>query len=75
VVSTLLIEGDGILSPYRAMTDVDGPLVSNHFYTKLFDSDQIDVDSVAYALDQAVTALRMSGAPPERWATFIHMGA
>lgn len=42
---------------------------------KLFPSETIDLDSVPYALDHAVTTLRMTGAPPERWATFIHMSA
>jgi hypothetical protein len=57
------------------MRDDDGPFVSKRFYEKLFDSGIIDVDTVAYALDHAVAALRDSGASPERWATFIHMGA
>jgi hypothetical protein len=57
------------------MGDVDGPFVTKHFYKKLFESGTVDVDAVAYALDHAVTELRKSGVPPERWATFIHMGA
>jgi hypothetical protein len=57
------------------MRDDDGPFISKHFYEKLFESGTIDVDTVAYALDHAVAALRDSGASPERWATFVHMGA
>jgi hypothetical protein len=57
------------------MCDEDGPFVAKHFYEKLFEAQTIDADSVAYALDHAVTALRAKGVPPERWATFIHMGA
>jgi hypothetical protein len=57
------------------MHDEDGPFVAKIFYEKLFESETIDLDSIPYALDDAVTALRMKGVPPERWATFIHMGA
>jgi hypothetical protein len=77
VVSAFIGQGDlGQRSTeYRAMRDDDGPFISKHFYEKLFESGTIDVDTVAYALDHAVAALRDSGASPERWATFIHMGA
>jgi hypothetical protein len=60
---------------HRAMSDQDGPFIAKRFYEKVFESGSIDVDTVAYALDDAVTELRKSGAPPERWATFVHMGA
>jgi hypothetical protein len=59
----------------RAMHDEDGPFIAKHFYAKLFEFDNIDVDAVPRALDHAVKALRDKGASPERWATFIHMGA
>jgi hypothetical protein len=57
------------------MNDQDGPFIAERFYEKVFESETIDVDTIAYALDHAVGELRGSGAPPERWATFIHMGA
>jgi hypothetical protein len=57
------------------MSDQDGPFIAKHFYEKVFESGAIDVDTIAYALDHAISELRSSGAPPERWATFIHMGA
>jgi hypothetical protein len=63
------------LTESRAMSDADGPYVAQRLYNGLFEGGVIDLDSIAYALDDAVTALRMSGARPERWATFIHMGA
>jgi hypothetical protein len=59
----------------RAMGDQDGPFVAKRFYEELFENGTIDVNAVPYALDEAVTALRNSGAPPTRWATFIHLGA
>jgi hypothetical protein len=60
---------------YRAIDDRDGPFVAKLFYEKLLSNERIDADAVPYALDYAVTALRESGASPERWAAFTHMGA
>jgi hypothetical protein len=57
------------------MNDTDGPLVAELFYKKLFAEDVITLDAIPYALDYAVAELRKIGVPPERWATFIHMGA
>ena len=57
------------------MSDSDGPRVAKWFYEKLFEQETITVDAIPYALDYAVNELRKSGAPPQRWATFIHMGA
>jgi hypothetical protein len=57
------------------MCDEDGPYVAERFYNKLFEKKWITADDVPYALDEAVMELRRSGAHPERWATFIHMGA
>jgi hypothetical protein len=57
------------------MTDADGPIVAKLFYEKLFAEDIITFDVIPHALDYAVEELRKSGVPPERWATFIHMGA
>jgi hypothetical protein len=59
----------------RAMDDQDGPEVAKIFYQKLFAKSKISVHDIPYALDDAVAALRRKGVPPERWATFIHMGA
>jgi hypothetical protein len=57
------------------MHDQDGPYIAKVFYEKLFETDSVDVDTIPYALDFAVSALRAKGVSPERWATFIHMGA
>jgi hypothetical protein len=59
----------------RSIQDKDGPIVTKHFYEALFKSELIDSDSVSHALDEAVGKLKMSGTNPERWASFIHMGA
>jgi hypothetical protein len=57
------------------MKDEDGPAIAGSFYAKLFESDVISTDAIPRALDDAVRRLREGGAPPERWATFIHVGA
>jgi hypothetical protein len=57
------------------MSDQDGPHIAKCFYEKLFERDYMTAEDVPYALDHAVTELRKSGVSPERWATFIHMGA
>jgi hypothetical protein len=58
------------------MRDEDGPKVARIFYEELVKSESIDADTIPYALDTAVKHLRESGkASPERWASFIHIGA
>jgi hypothetical protein len=59
------------------MNDADGPFIAKHFYEKLFtdSEDVISPDAIPSALDYAVSELRKSDVPPERWATFVHMGA
>jgi hypothetical protein len=56
------------------MHDEDGPLVAQCFYKSLLERDLLDLDDVAYALDEAVQALRMTGVSAQRWALFMHMG-
>jgi hypothetical protein len=57
------------------MNDEDGPRIGKVFYEKLFSEAEITVDAIPHALDYAVEQLRSEGVSPERWATFIHMGA
>jgi hypothetical protein len=57
------------------MRDEDGPRVAKMFYQKVLENKTVDADAVAFALDYAVSELRKNGVPPERWATFIHIGA
>jgi hypothetical protein len=58
------------------MADVDGPMVSESVYKKIFGSrsELIDPDDVAYALDAAVQDLRVVQPDPSRWAPYIHIG-
>jgi hypothetical protein len=57
------------------MNDEDGPRVAQCFYERLFAGESIHADAIPSALDHAVTELRKAGVAPERWATFIHVGA
>jgi hypothetical protein len=56
------------------MDDADGPDVARWFYENLFEQTELDLDHIAYALDEAVTKLRQTGVPASRWALLIHMG-
>jgi hypothetical protein len=56
------------------MHDEDGPILARHFYEALFAKDALDLDDIAYALDEAVEGLRNQGVPAQRWALFMHMG-
>jgi hypothetical protein len=56
------------------MCDEDGPKVARQFYNNLFERDRLDLDDIAYALDEAVQALRLSHVPASRWAPFMHIG-
>jgi hypothetical protein len=56
------------------MCDEDGQKVARHFYESIFKRDQVDLDDIAYALDEAIQALRRSSVPASRWASFMHIG-
>jgi hypothetical protein len=58
------------------MEDVDGPRISKSLYEEIFnvDSEYINPDDIAYALDAAVRCLRDEKRDPRRWATYIHLG-
>jgi hypothetical protein len=59
----------------RTMGDNDGPLVAQAVYSQLMRSDVVDFEVIPYALDDAVQALRAQNVAPNRWATFVHIGA
>jgi hypothetical protein len=60
---------------FRTLDDRDGPVIAKKVYEEVFAKPTIDADLVPYVLDEAAQHLRRSGVPPERWATFVHMGA
>jgi hypothetical protein len=57
------------------MHDHDGPRLAQWFYEALLEKETIELDDIPYVLDVAVGRLRDEGASPQRWATFVHMGA
>jgi hypothetical protein len=57
------------------MYDADGPRMAQWFYEALLENETIRLEDVPYALDLAVQNLRNTGAPPTRWATYMHWGA
>ena len=57
-----------------AMTDWDGPVVAEAFYSSLFGHKKEKAPSVAHALHRAVAVLRKDNVPPSRWACFVHFG-
>ena len=57
------------------MKDEDGPTISRMVYKELMKKDYLDLDIIPYALNDAVQKLRRMGAPPARWAPYIHIGA
>jgi hypothetical protein len=57
------------------MNDIDGPYVAQKVYKDIFRDGKLDLESVPYALDVAVSELRNSGVPASRWATYVHVGA
>jgi hypothetical protein len=58
------------------MEDVDGPRVAKSLYEDVFkgESEYINPDDIAYALDAAVRHLRDEVKDPMRWAPYIHLG-
>jgi hypothetical protein len=58
----------------RLMYDEDGPRLAQRFYEALFKKETLDLDDIAYALDEAIQDLRIQGVPAQRWALFMHMG-
>jgi hypothetical protein len=58
------------------MEDVDGPWIVQSWYEDVFkgDSEYINPDDIAYALDVVVSRLRLEVKNPIRWAPYIHLG-
>lgn len=77
LAAAMLFTGfSSVIATLWPMNDTDGPTVARHVYRKLFagDSQYLEADDVAYALDEAIHQLREGGVPASRWATFVHLG-
>lgn len=60
----------------RSMGDIDGPFVARKIYEQLLatDSATLNLDTVPYALDDAINELKKRGLHSDRWATYVHVG-
>ncbi|EIN08653.1 hypothetical protein PUNSTDRAFT_135030 [Punctularia strigosozonata HHB-11173 SS5] len=58
----------------REMYDLDGPDVAKEVHEALLNGGYEESSLIPRALDSAVRKLRERGLPPERWATYVHMG-
>jgi CHAT domain-containing protein len=75
--ATMLYAGfKSVVGTMWSIGDVDGPVVAETVYRKLFEGEgeTLDFDIVPYALDEAVRKLRNQGLEPSRWAPYIHIG-
>ncbi|KAA1476447.1 hypothetical protein DENSPDRAFT_511976 [Dentipellis sp. KUC8613] len=57
------------------MRDTDGPDFARMFYEYMLGEGGGSTSSSAAALHYAALKMRDAGVPPERWATFVHIGA
>ncbi|EIN06443.1 hypothetical protein PUNSTDRAFT_136302 [Punctularia strigosozonata HHB-11173 SS5] len=79
LAATMIFAGfKSVIATLWSMEDIDGPLVAKSVYEQLFkhdvDSEFLEPDDVAYALDEAIRQLRSVHPEPSRWAPYIHMG-
>ncbi|EIN05254.1 hypothetical protein PUNSTDRAFT_74990, partial [Punctularia strigosozonata HHB-11173 SS5] len=65
-----------IVATLWSMADADGPEIARSIYQNIFssESDHIDPDDIAYALDEAITKLRIAQPEPFRWEPYVHIG-
>jgi hypothetical protein len=58
------------------MADTDGPVIAKTIYEEIFhgESENLEPDTIPYALDAAVEKLRDARVPPVRWAPYVHYG-
>jgi hypothetical protein len=71
---TIAVENEQALTRGRAISDVDGPQVAKWFYEELFAKEEVNADSIAYALDSAVGKLRASRVSGAMGAIHTHGG-
>ena len=68
------------LGLHRPMDDRDGPRVAKAVYGEIFrnwkkgTSENVVLDTIAYALDEVGQEMRADGLPMSRWAQYVHYG-
>ncbi len=65
-----------IVGTLWTMSDNDGPVLAEKFYTHMLRNgfDKMDVCDSAEAVHLATKSMREAGVPPHRWTTFVHVG-
>jgi CHAT domain-containing protein len=76
IASAMIFAGfKGVVGTLWSIDDIDGPNVSEAFYTHLFQNQHINTRDAAMALHFAVRKLRDDNVPFLRWVPFVHLGA
>jgi CHAT domain-containing protein len=76
IASAMLFAGfKGVVGTLWSINDADGPVVSETFYTHIFQNQYVDTRNAAIALHLAVKKLRDNNVPLMRWVPFVHLGA
>ncbi|PSR79574.1 hypothetical protein PHLCEN_2v6985 [Hermanssonia centrifuga] len=65
-----------IVGTLWTMSDNDGPVLAEKFYTHMLRNgfDKMDVCDSAEAVHLATKSMREAGVPLHRWTTFVHVG-
>jgi CHAT domain-containing protein len=77
IAAAMLFTGcQSVVGTQWSISDTDGPIVAQDFYSYLFREGDggMDTKKAALALHLAVQKLRESGVSFARWVPFIHMG-
>jgi CHAT domain-containing protein len=64
----------GVIATMWSIRDEDGPTMAEEVYSRMFKDGKPNRKEAAYALHEAVKALRKSGAGCVSWVPFIHIG-
>ena len=76
IASAMLFAGfKGVVGTLWSINDADGPVVSEAFYTHIFQNQYVDTRNAAIALHLAVKKLQDNNVPLMRWVPFVHLGA
>jgi CHAT domain-containing protein len=64
----------GVIATTWSIRDDDGPKIAQEVYSRMFKDGKPNRKEAAYALHEAVTLLRESGADFVSWVPFVHIG-
>ena len=64
----------GVIATTWSIRDEDAPKIAEDVYSRIFKDGKPNQKEAAYALHEAVSRLRESGAECTSWVPFIHIG-